>query len=292
LYFREHPEDQIDGDVSYSKLHSTGIILELTYQPDEYNLTWERLSSDLFRYVASHLSLERDIVPLLCVCKKMTIKVIRELCYVTGCYPDIYSCIKLYSWIQLKSACRVFPSSSFHLHPLLISYRSPWCHMVKDPCLIIRCLIINLQTELTYSTPPQNIWDLSNLDSLMIKMSKGFDQNQQVGIYDYYSSRPWSYNYGSFQSCNYDYYSCQLSKRLFDHLDSNLEFIQLVNCQLELPCNINLKKFKYLKGFTIHFKSMEDASCESCLDLTKCTIMFPRMLERLKFKEDLVLKVL
>jgi hypothetical protein len=130
--------------------------------------------------VASHLNFERDIVPLLCVCKKMTLKVLRELCYITGYYPDADSCTKSCPWIELKPP-------SFYLHLLSISYTSSWWwRIVKNPFPIHR-LMINLKYKVISSEPLSTLWDLLNLNSLVIKMSKRFDQNEQVHIYDSYS---------------------------------------------------------------------------------------------------------
>jgi hypothetical protein len=134
---------------------------------DNYDSTWERLPSDLFRSVASHLNLKRDIVPLLCVNKKMTIKVLRELCYVTGYYPDRNALDGSYPSFILT--CRVSP---FYLRLRSISYKSSslW-RIVKNPCPIHR-LIINLNYKLVSLEPLSTLWDLSNLYRLVIKMSK------------------------------------------------------------------------------------------------------------------------
>jgi hypothetical protein len=269
--------------------------LELTYQLDDYDLTWGSLPKELFRSVGFYLNLERDIVPLLCVCKKMTLKVLQELCYVTGYYPNRHFWRAWYPPVRLTR--RVFTSSSsFYLHPLSISCTSYLWDMFKDRCFINRCFIIKLQTELTYLNPPLDLWNLSNLDTLVIKMSKRVTEMEQLRINDYYSSQPSKRPFDQYQlpsSKKIVLFNMKITPKILGHLNSNLEFIQLVNCQLELPCDVNLEKFKSLKVFTIHLKSvLRDASYESRLDLTKCTMMFPGISERLKFKDDRVLKVL
>jgi hypothetical protein len=301
LYFREHPKDQIDEKLSYLKLHSTGIILELTYKLDDYDLIWGRLSRDLFRSVVSHLNLKWashsnlkcDIVPLLCVCKKMTIKVLRELFYITGCYPDIDLCTKSCPWIELK------PSSSFDLHPLSISYTSSLWRIVKNT-FPIHCLIINLKYKVVSSEPLSTRWDLSNLNRLVIKMSKRFDQDNQISMYDD-DGYPWTDKsllknpFNQYQlpsSKKMVLFNTEITPKILKHLNPNLESIKLVNCQLEPPWYINLKKLEYLQKFTILLEPMGDASCESCLDLTRCTMKFPGISKRLKFEDDRVLKVL
>jgi hypothetical protein len=134
-------------DYSPSSEHTREQIREVNY-----DLTWRRLPIEVFRSVGLYLDLKRDIVPLLCVCKEMTIKVLRELCYVTGYYPNPNFLAVSYPPIEVELTCKVFTSSSsFDLHPLSISYTSPWWHMVKDPCLIIRCLIINIFKTITKS---------------------------------------------------------------------------------------------------------------------------------------------
>jgi hypothetical protein len=303
----EHTGEQIKEDVSYPKLNSTEITPEFTsYQPDNYDLTWGRLPNDLFRSVASHLNLNRDIcrsmafhlnlkrcdiMPLLCVCKKMTIKVLRELLHVTGYHPDLNSCKKSCFSIKLKS-------TRFYLHPLWISYTSSLWRIFKDPCPIHR-LIINLKYKVVSSEPLSILWDLSSLDTLMINMSKRFDQDEQVSVYDGESETdnlpPLENFFDQYQLLSLKQMvllNMYITPKTWDHLSPNLEFIQLVNCQLELPWNINLRKLKYLEEFTILLKSMGDASSESCLDLTKCTMEFPGMSRPLKFKDDPMLKVL
>jgi hypothetical protein len=303
----EHTGEQMNGDVSHSELNSTEITPEFTsYQPDNYDLTWGRLPNDLFRSVASHLNLNRDIcrsvtsnlnlnrdiVLLLCVCKKMTIKVLRELFHVIGYYPDANSCTKSRPQTKLKS-------TRFYLHPLWISYTSSslW-RIVKNSCPIHR-LIINLKYKVVSSEPLSTLWDLSSLDSLVINMSKRFVQDEQVSVYDGESETdnlpPLENFFDQYQLLSLKQMvllNMYITPETWDHLSPNLEFIQLVNCQLGSPWNINLRKLKYLKRFTIHLKSMGDASSEPCLDLTKCTMEFPGISKRLKFKDDPMLKVL
>jgi hypothetical protein len=315
LYFREHPEDQIDEKLSYLKLHSTGIILKLN-QSDNYNLTWKRLSGDLFRFVTSDFNLKSDIVPLLCVCKKMTIKVLRELFYITGCYPSVYLCKSSCPWIKLKR------SPSFDLYPLSISYISSLWRIFKNS-FPIHCLIINFTYQMVSSEPlstqrdlstqwdlelePLSTqrdlstqWDLSSLNRLVINMSTRFDQDNQISMYDD-DGYPWTDK--SFVKNPFNQYqlpslkemvlfNTKITPEILKHLNPNLESIELANCQLEPPWYINLRKFKYLKKFTILLEQNTCPSSEPCLDLTKYTIEFPGISKRLKFKDDRVLKVL
>jgi hypothetical protein len=225
-------------DYNPSNEHTGEQIREITskvisYQPDNYELTWGRLSNDLFRFVTSHWNLKRDIMPLLCVCKKMTIKVLRELRYVTGQYPDANSYTESCSQIKLKS-------TRFDSYPLWISYASSWWRIFKDPCPIHR-LIINLKYKGMSLEPLLTLWDLSSLDSLVIRMSKIFDQDEHVSVY------------GS----HFDLYQLPSLKEIvlldmyitpetWDHLSPNLEFIQLVNCQLGPSWNINLRTLESL----------------------------------------------
>jgi hypothetical protein len=250
--------------------------------------------------VASYLNLKRcDILRLLCVCKKMTIKVLRELFHVTGYYPGTNVGSELCPRIILKSTRRLSPSFSFDLHPLLISlsYTSSWWRIFKNPFPIHR-LIINLKYKVVSSEPLSTLWDLSNLNSLVIMMSEKFDQNQQVSIYDDYSctdqpllTKPFD-QYQLPSSKKIVLLNTNITPKILEHLNTNLESIELVNCQLEPPWYINLKKLKYLKRFTICLKSRGDTSCESWLDLTRCTMKFPGISKRLKFKDDPMLKVL
>jgi hypothetical protein len=303
---------------------------------DEYDLTWGRLHHDLFIYVASLLSSqrdlilsnhktwlrerdlillkyemwlrERDILSLSRVCKKMNRNFLRELCYVTCYYPN-YSNTK--SWTLSHPPFKLTRGVSlFYLHSRSVSYTSDWWRMVEDPPLIIHRLIVNLQSEETYSKPPQNLWDLSKLYSLVINMPERFDQNQQLSTYNSYSWTDRSllkelvdqYQLPSLEE-HLDQYQLPSLKKLvllemditpetWNHLSFNLESIELVNCQLEPPRYINLGKLEYLEKFTIYLKSRGDTSCESCLDLTKCTMKFPGISKRFKFKDNLMLKVL
>jgi hypothetical protein len=311
---------------------------------DEYDLTWGRLHHDLFIYVASLLSSqrdlilsnhkmwlrerdlillkyemwlrERDILSLSRVCKKMNRNFLRELCYVTCYYPN-YPKRKLRTGSKKKLRTESFPPLTlihkafpFYLHSPSVSYTSDWWRMVEDPPLIIHRLIVNLQSEETYSKPPQNLWDLSKLYSLVINMPERFDQNQQLSTYNSYSWTDRSllkelvdqYQLPSLEE-HLDQYQLPSLKKLvllemditpetWNHLSFNLESIELVNCQLEPPRYINLGKLEYLEKFTIYLKSRGDTSCESCLDLTKCTMKFPGISKRLKFKDNLMLKVL
>jgi hypothetical protein len=262
---------------------------------DSYDLTWEQLPIDVFRSVGLHLDLQYGIMPLLCVCKMMTIKVLRELCYVTGCYPNADFWRASYPPVEVKLIRRVFPSSSFYLHPLSISHASSSWRIVEDSRLIIRCLVINLQAEMIYPKSLPDLWDLSKLNGLVIKMPKGFVRDEHISLSETGNL--------SFLEEYLDQYqlpslkemvllNTYITSNIWGHLSSNLKSIQLVNCRLESSCNINLRKLKYLKKFTILLEPMAYASCESCLDLTKCTIEFPGMSERLKFKDDQVLRVL
>jgi hypothetical protein len=279
LYFREHPKDQINENGSYSKLHSTGIILKLN-QLDSYDLTWGQLSRDLFRSVVCHSNFKWYIVPLLYVCRKMTIKVLREFCYVTGYYPDVDSCTRLCPWIGIE------PSSSFDLHPLSISYLSSWWYIVKNS-FPIHCLIINPKYQMVSSEPLSTRWDLSNLNRLVIKMPKRFDQDNQILLL----KKPFNqYQLPSLKEMVL--FNIEITPKILRQLNPNLESIKLVNCGMGSPWIVNLTKFKYLQKFTMHLKSMRGTSCEPCLDLTKCTIEFPGVSKRLKFKDDLMLKVL
>jgi hypothetical protein len=309
---------------------------------DEYDLTLGRLYHELFIYVASLLSSqrglipsrremwlrERDILSLSHVCKKMNRNFLRESCYVTCYYPN-YPKRKLRTGSKKKLRTESFPPLTlihkafpFYLHSPSVSYTSDWWRMVEDPPLIIHCLIVNLQSEETYSKPPQNLWDLSNLYKLVINMSKRFDQNQKLSVYDTYSwtdqsllnnAHSWTdqsllkefvdrYQLPSLEE-HLDQYQLPSLKELellkmditpetWNYLSSNLKSIKLVDCQLKPPWYINLGKLEYLEKFTIHLKSRGDTSCESCLDLTKCTMKFPGISKRLKFKDNLMLKVL
>jgi hypothetical protein len=262
---------------------------------DNYDLTWGQLPIEVFKSVGLHLDLQHGIMPLLCVCKRMTIKVLRELCYVTGCYPNANFWTASYPPIEVKKTRRVLPSSSFDLHPLSISHASSRWHMVENPRLIIRCLVINFRSEVIYSKPSPNLWDFSSLNGLVIKMPKGFFRNKQISLSETGNLPLLEELLDQYQLPSLKemvLLNMDITLETWGHLNSNLKFIQLVNCQLKSPCNINLRKLKYLKKFTILLEPMEYTSCESCLDLTKCTMEFPGMSERLKFKDDQVLRVL
>jgi hypothetical protein len=130
-------------------------------------------------------------------------------------------------------------------------------------------------------------------------MSKRFDQDKHVSIYDYYCGTdnppPLKKPFDQYQLPSLKemvLLNMYITPKTWNHLNPNLKFIQLVNCQLGSPWNINLRKLEHLKKFTIILKSMKDASCEPCLDLTKCTMEFPGVLNPLKFKDDLMLEVL
>jgi hypothetical protein len=284
---------QNDTLVEFSPSRILGYFVDLLFgQPDNYNLTWGRLPREVFIFVVSHLNLKCDIMPLLCVCKKMIIRAIRELCYVTGYYPNVNLWIHSCPRIKLTS-------TRFYSYPLWISYTSSslW-RIVKNSCPI-HCLIINLKYKVVSSEPLSTRWDLSNLDSLVINMSKRFDQDEQVSVYDGESETdnlpPLENLFDQYQLPSLKQMvllNMYITPKTWNHLSPNLEFIQLVNCQLELPWNINLRKFKYLEEFTIDLRPMGDASCESCLDLKKCTMEFPGMSRPLKFKDDSMFKVL
>jgi hypothetical protein len=304
----KHTEERIERDVPHPEFNSTGITPELTsYQPDNYDLTLGWLSSDLFIYVACHLCHQpndpkHEIAPLLCVCKKMTLRVLRELCHITGYCPNVNS------WgtscqFKPKLSHIVVRSSTFYLCPLSISYdTSPWWDMFENPRLIIRRLIINYQSEVTYSKPSSNLWDLSNLNSLVIEMPKRFARNEQISLSETGNPSLLEEFLDQDQLPSLKeviLLEMYIAPETWKHLNSNLEFIRLIDCQLGLvdyqlglPQNVNLRKFKYLKKFTIFFKPAEDASRGSCLDLTKCTMEFPGIFERLKFKDYLMLKVM
>jgi hypothetical protein len=265
---------------------------------DIYDLTWGMLSSKLFIYVtAYHLCLKSNIAPLLRVCKKMTLRVLRELCHITGYCSNVNPWGTSYLFEPTSSHRVLVQSFTLYLYPLKISYdTSPWWDMFENPPrLMISRLIINSQSEVMYSKPSSNLWDLSNLDSLAIEMPERFVRDKQISFSETGNPSLWEELLDLYQLPTLKemvLVNPYITLETWGHLNSNLESIQLVNCQLESPCNINLGKLKYLKKFTIYLESMEYASCESCLDLTKCTIEFPGMSERLKFEDNRVLKVL
>jgi hypothetical protein len=264
---------------------------------DKYDLTLGMLSSELFRYVACHLCLKRNIAPLLRVCKKMTLKVLRELCHITGRCSDVNPWGPLYMFEPTLSHIVVFRSFTLDLYRLKISYdTSPWWGMFENPPrLIIRRLMINFQPKVEHLKPSLDLWDLSNLNSLAIEMPEISVRDKQISFSETGNPSLWVELLDLYQLPSLKemvLINPYITLETWGHLNSNLESIQLVNCQLESPCNINLGKLEYLKKFTIYLESMEYASCESCLDLTKCTIEFPGMSERLKFEDNRVLKVL
>jgi hypothetical protein len=264
---------------------------------DKYDSTLGSLPVDLFIYVACHLSLERNIASLLCVCKKVTLRVLRELCHITGYCSNVNPWGTSYLFKPTSSHIVVVRSFTLYLYPLKISYdTSPWWDMLENPPrLIIRRLIINSQSEVMYSKPSSNLWDLSNLNSLAIEMPEISVRDKQISFSETGNPSLWEELLDLYQLPSLKemvLVNPYITLETWGHLNSNLESIQLVNCQLESPCNINLGKFEYLKEFTIYLKPMEYASCESYLDLTKCTIEFPGMSERLKFEDNRVLKVL
>jgi hypothetical protein len=230
---------------------------------------------------------ERDILSLSCVCKKINRKFLLELCHVTCYYPNPNSWTV--SHPPLKITRKVL--SPFYLHPRSISYTQDLWRIVGNKRLIIHCLMINLQSEVTYSKP-QNLWDLSKLYSLVIKTPEGFDRSNPSLLNELLDQ----YQLPSLKELVF--LEMDIARGTWEHLSSNLEFIQLVDCQLGLvdyqlgsPCNVNLRKFEHLKKFTILFNQTGDASCK-CLNFTKCTMEFPGIFERLKFKDYLMLKVM
>jgi hypothetical protein len=265
--------------------------------PDNYNKTWETLPMDLFRKifyeylpVSNNRNLNRLIRPLLTVCKKMTLKVLQELCRVICWYPDAKNSQMLYEMTHLYNTHKVY-KPTFSLCRMHISYTSPWWPGFENS-FPIDCFIIDL-TQVMYSKQLLNRWKLENLDALVIT-SDALDQVEEV------TSSPleigdtplWvelleprqSISFKQIVLCNID-----ITCKIWEYFNSDLDIIKLVDCWSASPLHVDLGKFKSLQqlSFELSPPSMEDnASCKPYLDLTKCTISFPGTSEHWKLKDE------
>jgi hypothetical protein len=300
--------------VSCPESFSTGLTLELvprqnintsvqllsiepTMGPDNYNKTWETLPIDLFRKIFYEYLLGLDnndlnhlIRPLLTVCKKMTLKVLQELCCVICWYPSAKNSRILRKMTHLYNTRKVY-KPSFPLRRMHISHTSSLWPGFQDSCPI-DYFIIDL-TQVMYSKQLLNRWKLINLDTLVI-MSDALDQIEEV------TSSPseigdtplWvellepcqSISFKQIVLCN-----IKITCKIWEYFNSDLEIIKLIDCWSASPLNVDLGKFKSLQQLS--FKSSppstkHNAFCKPHLDLTKCTISFPGTSEHWKLKDE------
>jgi hypothetical protein len=258
------------------------------------------LFKDIFRAhlpVSSNKGLNRFIRPLLTVCKKMTIKVLQELCRVICWYPNAKNLQMLCEMTHLYNTRRVY-KSSFFLCQMHISYTSSWWPGFENS-FPIDCFIIDL-TQVMYSKQLPNQWKLENLDTLVIT-SGAFDQVEKEVTF----SSPEIDNTPLWVELLEPYQSILLKQivlrninitcEIWKYFNSNLEIIEIVHCWSALSLHVDLGKFKSLQQLSFELfppSTGDDAFCKPYLDLTKCTISFPGMSERWKLKHNLTFKLL
>jgi hypothetical protein len=297
---------------------STGLILELdppqnintsikllSTGPDNYNKTWETLSMDLFRYIilihcgcslVLNKNINRLIRPLLTVCKKMTLKVLQELCRVICWYPNAKNSQMLREMTHPYNTRRVH-KPNFSLCRIHISYTSSWWPGFENS-FPIDCFIIDL-TQVMYSKQLPDRRKLENLDTLVIT-SSAFNQVKEVNFLspEIGDTPLWVELLELYQSiflkqivlCNIN-----ITCEIWEYFNPDLESIELIDCWSTSPLHVDLEKFKSLQqlSFELSPPSTENnAFCKLYLDLTKCTISFPGTSEQLKLKDDLIFKLL
>jgi hypothetical protein len=297
--------------MSCPKFLSTGLTLELdphqnistsvqllSIEPDNYNKTWETLPMDLFRKIfygclpaLNDKNLNRLIRPLLTVCKKMTLKVLQELCCVICWYPNGKNSQILREMTHLYNTRRVY-KSSFSLCRMHISYTSSWWFCFENS-FPIDCFIIDLNTQVMYSKQLPDRWKLENLDTLVI-IPGALDQVEDmtsspseigdtplwVELLKLYQLIPLK----QIVLCNIN-----ITCKIWEYFGSNLEIIELVDCWSASPLHVNLGKFKSLQQLSFELSppsTKNNVFCNPYLDLTKCTISFPGMSEQWKLKDE------
>jgi hypothetical protein len=300
--------------------------IEPTIEPDNYNMSWEDLLMELFRDifrgylpVSNNKNLNRLIRPLLTVCKKMTLKVLQELCRVICWYPDAKNSQMLYEMIPLYNTRRVYnPTSLCRMH---ISYTSSWWPDFENSSPI-DCFIIDL-TQVMYSKQLLDRWKLKNLDTLVIT-SGALNQAKKetfsppeigdiplwVELLELYQLIPLK----QIVLCNIN-----ITCEIWEYFNSDLKIIELVDCWSASPLHVDLRKFKSLQqlsfelsppstknipfeGFLTSTENIlselfpplteHNAFCKPYLDLTKCTIIFPGTSEQWKLKDSLTFRIL
>jgi hypothetical protein len=328
VFYREHPENTIMAYMSYLESLSTGLTLELIPRqnintsvqllsiepiigPDNYNKTWEKLPMELFRDifyryfpVLNNKDPNRLISPLLTVCKKMTLKVLQELCRVICWYPNAKNSQMLRKMTNLYNTRRVYilynarrvymPLPLCRMH---ISYTSSWWPGFESS-FPIDCFIIDL-TQVMYSKQLLDRWKLKNLDTLVIT-SGALDQIEEVTpsppeIRDTPLCVELLELYQLILSKQIVLCNINITCEIWEYFNPDLEIIELIDCWSASPLHIDLKKFKSLQqlSFELSPPSTEDnAFCKPYLDLTKCTISFPETSERWKLKDNVTFKLL
>jgi hypothetical protein len=279
----------------------------LSIEPDNYNKTWETLPMELFRYiililyrylpVLNNKNFNCLIRPLLTVCKKMTLRVLQELCRVIFWYPNGKNSQMLREMTYPYNARRVYVP--FPLCLMHISYTSSWWPGFENS-FPIDCFIIDLNTQVMYSKQLPDRWKLENLDTLVIT-SSALDQVKEIisSLPEATSSLPeigdtllWVELLELYQSiflkqivlCNINI-TCEIWK----YFNPDLEIIELVDCWSASPLHIDLGKFKSLRLLSLKLSppsTQNNAFCNPYLDLTKCTISFPGMSEQWKLKDE------
>jgi hypothetical protein len=282
---------------------STSVQL-LSIEPDNYNMSWENLLIELFRdifcgylSVLNNKDLNRLIRPLLTVCKKMTLKVLQELCRVICWYPNAKNSQMLRDEMtHLYNTRRVY-KSTFSLCQMHISYKSSWWPGFENSCRI-DCFIIDL-TQVMYSKQLLDRWKLKNLDTLVITsgalgpVEEMTFSSPEIGntplwveLLELYQLIPLK----QIVLCNIN-----ITCEIWEYFNSDLEIIELVHCWSESPLHIDLKKFKSLQQLSFELSPLStgnNAFCKPYLDLTKCTISFPETSERWKLKDNVTFKLL
>jgi hypothetical protein len=301
---------------------STGLILELdppqnintsvqslSVEPDNYNKTWETLPMDLFRYIilihcvcplVLNKNINRLIRPLLTVCKKMTLRVLQELCRVICWYPDAKNLQMLREMAPLYNTRRAY-NPTFSLCRMHISYTSSWWPGFENS-FPIDCFTVDLNTQVMYSKQLPNRWKLQNLDTLVITFGV-LDQVEEVT-----SSPPEIGNTPNTPLCvellklyqliplkQIVLCNINITCEIWEYFNPNLEIIELIDCWSTSPQHVDLRKFKSLQQLSFELSppsTEDDAFCNPYLDLTKCTISFPGTSEQWKLKDNLIFKLL
>jgi hypothetical protein len=270
----------------------------LSVEPDNYNKTWKNFPMDLFRKifyeylpVSNNRDLNRLIRPLLTVCKKMTLKVLQELCRVICWYPNPKNSQMLREMTHLYNPHRVY-KSTFSLCRMHISYTSPWWPGFENSCPI-DCFIIDLNTQVMYSKQLLNRWNLGNPDTLVIT-SGALDQVKEVTfsppeISDTLLCVELLKLYQLIPLKHIVLFNINITCEIWEYFNPDLEIIGLVDCWSTSPLHVDLEKFKSLQqlSFELSPPSTEDSAfCKPYLDLTKCTISFPGTSEQWKLKDE------
>jgi hypothetical protein len=258
---------------------------------------------DLFRKifykylpVSNNKNLNRLIRPLLTVCKKMTLKVLQELCCVICWYPNAKNSQMLCEMTPLYNTRKVY-KPSFPLCRIHISYTSSWWPGFQESCSI-DCFIVDL-TQVIYLKQLLNRWKLENPDTLVI-MSDALDQTEEVpsSPSEIDDTPLWVKLLEPCQSISFKQIvlcDIKITCKIWQYFNFDLEIIELVDCWSASPLHVDLGKFESLQQLSFESSppSMEDnAFCKPYLDLTKCTISFPETSEQWKLKDNVTFKLL